>query len=52
MNEEGSKMCVSDTLCGHEHDVDVGCAFQVESPLPAVSAAGGRGVHGLEMYAL
>ena len=52
MSKEGLKICVSDALCGHEHDVDVGYAFQVESPLPAVSAAGGRGVHGLEMYAL
>ena len=43
---------VSGTLCGGKHIVDVGYTFQVESLLPAASAVGGRGVHGLEMYAL
>ena len=36
----------------YKHLVYVGYTFQVESLLPAASAVGDRGVHGLEMYAL
>ena len=49
---EGSIIYGSGTLCGCKHDVNVGYTFQVESPLPVVLAAGGRGVHGLKMLAL
>ena len=42
----------SGALLWFEQSAYVGYTLRVESLLPAAPAVGGRGVHGIEMYAL